>query len=210
MSVHVEGYRNESFESLEQAVMETPRGRWFLEEYAKRRRSAESLAILDILRKLETNLTSVSKPAESASPLKPDQLKFFKKDEELFVEPVAAAEGKVQISLLAPGGMPQVRTERPAAPEALVPAVEARPPAEPKGAKLRIQRLASQSQGEQEAAPPEATLQIMEPEKTEVAVPVPQAAPVAEIKQRVIIIRKPASEAVEIPMGDDLRAAGTG
>ncbi len=200
MSVHVEGYRNESFESLEQAVMETPRGRWFLEEYAKRRRSAESLAILDILRKLETNLTSVSKPAESASPLKPDQLKFFKKDEELFVEPVVSAPSLTIVP----------HTERPAAPEALVPAVEARPPAEPKGAKLRIQRLASQSQGEQEAAPPEATLQIMEPEKTEVAVPVPQAAPVAEIKQRVIIIRKPASEAVEIPMGDDLRAAGTG
>lgn len=49
MSVQSEGYRNESFESLD-AVWQTQRGRWFLEEYARRQRSAETLAILEILR----------------------------------------------------------------------------------------------------------------------------------------------------------------
>ena len=49
MSAQSEGYRNESFESLEAAVLETQRGRWFLEEYARRQRSAETLAILEIL-----------------------------------------------------------------------------------------------------------------------------------------------------------------
>ena len=68
MSVQVEGYRNENFESLEAAVLETPRGRWFLEEYAKRQRSAETLAILDILKKLENSMTTSSfmPPSKSA------------------------------------------------------------------------------------------------------------------------------------------------
>ena len=74
MSVGVEGDRNESFESLEAAVLETSRGRWFLEEYAKRQRSTETLAILEILRKLENTITSNSmslapKAAETARPI---------------------------------------------------------------------------------------------------------------------------------------------
>ena len=79
MSVQSEGYRNESFESLEAAVLETQRGRWFLEEYARRQRSAETLAILEILKKLENSITNTSflpppKSAEPAPALKTEQL----------------------------------------------------------------------------------------------------------------------------------------
>ena len=99
MSAQSEGYRNESFESLEAAVLETQRGRWFLEEYARRQRSAETLAILEILKKLEGSITNTSflptpKSPEPAPALKTEQLKFFKQDEEIFVEPTIAAPAR--------------------------------------------------------------------------------------------------------------------
>ena len=81
MSAQSEGYRNESFESLEAAVLETQRGRWFLEEYARRQRSAETLAILEILKKLENSMTNTSflpppKGAEPAPERKPNSSNF--------------------------------------------------------------------------------------------------------------------------------------
>ncbi len=126
MSAQSEGYRNESFESLEAAVLETQRGRWFLEEYARRQRSAETLAILEILKKLENSITNTSflpppKSAEPAPALKTEQLKFFKQDEEIFVEPTIAAPALSVVSS--------------------PPKVDIAPPPEPKGAKLKIQRM---------------------------------------------------------------------
>ena len=125
MSVQSEGYRNESFESLEAAVLETQRGRWFLEEYARRQRSAETLAILEILKKLENSITNSSflPPAKSrgaypAPALKTEQLKFFKQDEEIFVEPTIAAPALSVVSS--------------------PPKVDVTSPPESKGAKLKI------------------------------------------------------------------------
>ena len=135
MSVQSEGYRNESFESLEAAVLETQRGRWFLEEYARRQRSAETLAILEILKKLENSITSTSflPPAKGPEPapapaLKTEQLKFFKQDEEIFVEPTIAAPALSVVS-----SPPKVEITPPREPVT--------PPSESKGAKLKIQRL---------------------------------------------------------------------
>ena len=186
MSANVEGYRNESFESLEAAVLETQRGRWFLEEYAKRQRSAETLAILDILRKLENTIvnTSVSPKATPVDKINPEQLKFFKKDEEIFVEPALATPA---LSVVAPEPIP-----------APAPTPEARH-AESKGAKLKIQRL----------NPAEQPQEPVIAEAPEVAIPAPvtmaksEPAPATETKSRVIIIRRPASEIAEIPMMDE-------
>ena len=185
MSVQVEGYRNESFESLEAAVMETSRGRWFLEEYARRQRSAESLAILEILKKLEKSVTNnsflpASKSAEPAQALKSEQLKFFKQDEEIFVEPAVVAP-----SLSVVGSAPKADVIQ---------------PTEPKGAKLKIQRLQPSQSPEEPVA--------MEPEKPAAPAAAPEpvasvASPAAEPKQRVVIIRRPASEAAEIPLMED-------
>ena len=189
MSVQVEGYRNESFESLEAAVLETSRGRWFLEEYARRQRSAETLAILEILKKLENSATNNSflpapKSAEPAQALKTEQLKFFKQDEEIFVEPTIVTTS------------PSVVKNAPAA--------ETTQPTEPKGAKLKIQRLQpSQTPEEPVAVEPEnpaASAAAPEPVAT-VAPP-----PAAEPKQRVVIIRRPASEANEIPLMEDSKS----
>jgi hypothetical protein len=182
MSVQVEGYRNESFESLEAAVLETSRGRWFLEEYARRQRSAETLAILEILKKLENSVTSNSfmpapKGAEPAQPIKTEQLKFFKQDEELFVEPAVAAPSLTVV-------------KNPPMAEA----------SEPKGAKLKIQRLQPSQSPEEPVA--------VEPEKPAAPVAAPEpvvsvAPPSSEPKQRVVIIRRPASEAAEIPLMEE-------
>jgi hypothetical protein len=185
MSVQVEGYRNESFESLEAAVLETSRGRWFLEEYARRQRSAETLAILEILKKLENSVTNSSflpapKNAEPAQALKTEQLKFFKQDEEIFVEPVVAAPAFTVV---------------PSAPRA-----EVTHPTEPKGAKLKIQRLQpSQSPEEPVAVEPEKPAAPAAPEPVASVAPPPAAVP----KQRVVIIRRPASEANEIPLMEE-------
>ena len=40
--------------AIEQAVMETARGRWFLAEYARRNRHADTTAVLDAIGRLES------------------------------------------------------------------------------------------------------------------------------------------------------------
>lgn len=46
-----------AFEQIEAAVMETERGRWFLNEYARRNRHAETESILDAIDKLSRNVS---------------------------------------------------------------------------------------------------------------------------------------------------------
>jgi hypothetical protein len=46
------------FEEIEAAVMETARGRWFLAEYARRHRAADTAAVLEALARLEAKLTA--------------------------------------------------------------------------------------------------------------------------------------------------------
>ena len=188
MSAQSEGYRNESFESLEAAVLETQRGRWFLEEYARRQRSAETLAILEILKKLEGSITNSTflpppKGAELAAPaLKTEQLKFFKQDEEIFVEPTIVAPALSVVSS--------------------PPKVDIVPPPEPKGAKLKIQRVPA-------AAMPDEEFMVSEPEIPAPIAPMQETTasfapqPPAEPKQRVVIIRRPANEAAEIPLMEE-------
>ena len=187
MSAQSEGYRNESFESLEAAVLETQRGRWFLEEYARRQRSAETLAILEILKKLEgaiTNTTFLPPPkgAEPAPALKTEHLKFFKQDEEIFVEPTIAAPALSVVNS--------------------PPKVDIVPPPEPKGAKLKIQRVPA-------TAIPDEEFMVSEPESPAPIAPMEETTasfapqPPAEPKQRVVIIRRPANEAAEIPLMEE-------
>lgn len=179
MAVQVEGYRNESFESVEAAVMETPRGRWFLEEFARRQRSAETLAILEILKKLENAIThpaamAAPQAAVPHQPLRAEQLKFFKQDEEMFVEPAIAAPTLSVVSTTAGAGMAS--------------------PADSKAAKLTVQHLTRDGRAVS-----------AESEKPLVTAPAASLAPQppVEPKQRVIIIRRPASEAAEIPLMEE-------
>lgn len=48
--------RQEDYEAIEAAVMETERGRWFLSEFARRNRSTDTGRVLEVLDRLETLL----------------------------------------------------------------------------------------------------------------------------------------------------------
>lgn len=60
----------EDYEAIESAVMETARGRWFLAEYARRNRSADTTMLLDAIKRLENALDT--KPRETSE----DELRF--------------------------------------------------------------------------------------------------------------------------------------
>jgi len=96
---------------IREAVMETPRGRWFLDEFSTRLRRAENANLQDSMRRLETaiaanhdevmsRLASVLKNGEEPEPapvraepetrLAPRHMKFYRADEEIF-EPAPEA-----------------------------------------------------------------------------------------------------------------------
>lgn len=63
----------EDYEAIENAVMETERGRWFLKEYARRNRHAETAGILKALDRIE-GLVSERQPAAAMPNVPPIQL----------------------------------------------------------------------------------------------------------------------------------------
>lgn len=52
-----------AYEMIEAAVMETSRGRWFLAEYARRHRHAETLSVLEAIERLRNSLGRAVTPA---------------------------------------------------------------------------------------------------------------------------------------------------
>jgi hypothetical protein len=56
-------FPREHYEALESAVMESPRGRWFLTEYARRNRAADTTMLLDALKRLESVAAATARPA---------------------------------------------------------------------------------------------------------------------------------------------------
>lgn len=59
------------YEEIEQAVMETSRGRWFLTEFARRHKAADTAVLLDAIRRLEGQLKSMS--TEASAPPEAEQ-----------------------------------------------------------------------------------------------------------------------------------------
>src|SRR5213080_4570883 len=58
--------REEDYEAIREAFMETSRGRWFLGEYAKRNRNADTRMVLDAVARIEENLASQKQAATDA------------------------------------------------------------------------------------------------------------------------------------------------
>ena len=54
--------REEDYEAISEAFMETSRGRWFLGEYAKRNRNADTRMVLDAVARIEENLAAQKQP----------------------------------------------------------------------------------------------------------------------------------------------------
>lgn len=101
----------EDFDAIREAVMETPRGRWFLDEFSTRLRRAETSSLQDSMRRLETamaanhdevmsRLATVLKSEREEAPaplhdapdtrLAPRHMKYFRADEDIF-EPAPEA-----------------------------------------------------------------------------------------------------------------------
>jgi hypothetical protein len=54
--------REEDYEAIREAFMETSRGRWFLGEYARRNRNADTRMVLDAVARIEENLVTQKQP----------------------------------------------------------------------------------------------------------------------------------------------------
>jgi hypothetical protein len=52
------------YEAIELAVMETDRGRWFLSEYAKRNRHADTQVLLTALSRIEKSVAAHREPTQ--------------------------------------------------------------------------------------------------------------------------------------------------
>lgn len=59
-------YTQKDYEAIEGAVRESPRGRWFLGEFARRNRAADTLMLLEAIRKLERGVAENSTDQLSA------------------------------------------------------------------------------------------------------------------------------------------------
>src|SRR3954467_8436548 len=53
----------EDYEAIREAFMETSRGRWFLGEYAKRNRNADTAMVLEAVARIEDTLAAQQQPA---------------------------------------------------------------------------------------------------------------------------------------------------
>src|ERR1700686_4187745 len=53
----------EDYEAISHAFMETSRGRWFLGEYAKRNRNADTRMVLDAVARIEQTIAAERQPA---------------------------------------------------------------------------------------------------------------------------------------------------
>jgi hypothetical protein len=58
--------REEDYEAISEAFMETSRGRWFLGEYARRNRNADTRMVLDAVARIEENLAAKRHPASES------------------------------------------------------------------------------------------------------------------------------------------------
>jgi hypothetical protein len=125
----------EDFDAIREAVMETARGRWFLDQYAARLRTAETQGLVAGMKRLETALsanhdtlmarlasaldrTPAAPRAAAAEPvLAPRHMKYYRNDEDIF-EPapqaqIAAVPDLVLLPDLPPEPAPTMEAEAP-------------------------------------------------------------------------------------------------
>lgn len=218
MSV-TEGRSRESapvdFDAIRDAVMETPRGRWFLSEYANRLNTGGTASLIDSMKRLESAvaanhdalmnrlseaLAREPSPAPAATPqtdLAPKHMKFFKRDEDIF-EPAPQAA----ITVVKEAPKPEVQKgakvvirrsgEMPPAPHAIV-THEAETLAE---APVATEVVVSMTEVELSVAPDPAPLPAPGPAQAE-------AAP----KRRIVIIRHKSGETIDVPLQNEMAEA---
>jgi hypothetical protein len=218
--VEAHGLTPEDFESIRDAVMETPRGRWFLNEYAIRLRSAETSGLLDSMRRLEGAVaanhdalmarlaSALAREPGAAAPaaphpepgLAPKHMRFFKQDEEIF-EPAPAA----RITAVAP--KPEPKPETPKGARVIIRRTEQ--------AELSVEPLKAEAAAAAEALPATGPVAASAPAASAEAAPeppVPAAQPAAgqaeeAPKRRIVIIRHQPGEEISVPLEDEIAKA---
>lgn len=111
----------EDFDAIREAVMETARGRWFLDQFATRLRTAETAALLDGMSRLEKSVAAnhdalmarladalshddedealsgipASEAGSTRPELAPRHMKFYRADEDIFEPAPHAVIGAV-------------------------------------------------------------------------------------------------------------------
>lgn len=88
----------DDYTAIEQAVMETSRGRWFLAEFAARNRRSDTTLILEAVSRLERSLTPAQPlGATAAPPVEIDQIRF-----DLVEMATAIARTKAEVAAMKP------------------------------------------------------------------------------------------------------------
>ncbi len=99
----------DDYEAIEEAVMETVRGRWFLAEFARRQRSAEMAELRELLLRLEAKLPA--SPSTGAKAPAPPELAA--------PTPAAAPAACLEATVASPAPSPPRPEVAPAAPTLL-------------------------------------------------------------------------------------------
>ena len=84
----------EDYESIEAAVMETARGRWFLQEYARRNRNADTKMVLGAVKRVEEVLADQTRANEEAEKMRAELVEMG----------TAIAKTRQEIAALKPEG----------------------------------------------------------------------------------------------------------
>jgi chemotaxis regulatin CheY-phosphate phosphatase CheZ len=85
------------YDAIEQAVMETARGRWFLREFAARNRNADTTVLLNAIAKLETAVTG-ERASEQIEHVRFDLMEMAKSITRLKSEIDATTQGGQEVS----------------------------------------------------------------------------------------------------------------
>ena len=196
----------EDYEAIERAVMETPRGRWFLGERDKRQRTAEIHRILDALKKLEAVLAALPAQPAPISGQNPDGGANGHDAAALAASLGTTASAETAAQALALKSKKYFKQD-----EAIfVPAETA--PAVKMGARLIVQRGSPFGAGI--AADPDTPAAATAPPPTDAWQPGPETPPAPEPvmaqtgdKRRIVIIRRAATDAMEVPLLAELAAS---
>ncbi|MFN4143811.1 hypothetical protein [Aestuariivirga sp.] len=193
--------RPEDFEKIREAVLETPRGRWFLDEFASRLRAAESASLVSSMKRLETAVAANHDalmarlaealrrgpaPSQASAPqpeLAPRHMKYYRQDEEIF-------------------------TPAPHATIAEVPAAEAKE--KPRKEERRRPARVIRRQGPAFEPPPGMEAPLPTSAVAPPPEPLPPAAagePTPAAKRRIVIIRHKPGEEIDVPLADELARA---
>jgi hypothetical protein len=234
------------YEAIENAVLETARGRWFLSEYKKRNGVAGTQTLLDAIGRLEKVISSINPntapaPAKPAKPaaepvvaavaampekttkpkvaVKPEpakveikdqmaekaptapapvltdnNLQFFSNDEDLFADDAnALLPDPIQTETveLTSAAKPAEKPEAAAKPEQTT-----EKPAKNNPSRVKIVRTNTKSDDEKPVE--------KQASNNSTTAPDPVMTPTVEEQDRIVIIRKSASNDVEIPLADGL------